>query len=265
MTTDGYIKIYKKIFKSPIFRPQIMSEREAFIWMICTAAFIKNRGRFGNYLITLERGQLVGGSDYLSDIFMWNPSRVRRYIKRLQKDNMIDCHTDEGITVITIRNYNDYQFAIEQTDNQPTTLRLQTDDNIKNINKHKKDNIYTDDFNNVWEKLTSKVGSKKKAFFSYQKVKHKTTDSVIVEKYNYLLSTRQDPQFWPMFSTWLNQERWEEKIIIGEAYLRKKHNIGKEYKYYNTEGKNHLFIFKDGMMAYKQTFDLEGNKIANEY
>ena len=54
-------------------------------------------------------------------------------------------------------------------------------------------------------------------------------------------------------------------LIIGEAYLRKKHNIGKEYKYYNTEGKNHLFIFKDGMMAYKQTFDLEGNKIANEY
>ena len=222
MTNNGYIKIYKKIFKSPIFRPQIMSEREAFIWMIANAAFVKNKGRFGNFLIELERGQLVGGSDYLSDIFMWNPSRVRRYIKRLQKDEMIDVQTDEGITIISIRNYNDYQFPVETTDNQPTTLRLQTDDNIKNINKPKKDNIYTDDFNYVWEKLSSKVGSKKKAFYSFKKAITKTTKENLIKKYNYLLSTRQDPQFWPMFSTWLNQERWDEKILIGENYLRKK-------------------------------------------
>lgn len=265
MTTDGYIKIYKKIFKSPIFRPQIMSEREAFIWMICTAAFIKNRGRFGNFLIDLERGQLVGGSDYLSDIFLWNPSRVRRYIKRLQKDEMIDVQTDKGITIITIRNYNDYQFSIEPTDTQPTSLRLQTDDNIKNINKPKEKYIYTDDFNYVWENITAKIGSKKKAFFSFKKAITDTTKENIVEKYNYLLSTRQDPQYWPMLSTWLNGERWNESVSIGESYLRKKHNIGKEYKYIDTNGKCHLFIFKDGLMAYKQTYDLQGNKIANDY
>ena len=68
-----------------------------------------------------------------------------------------------------------------------------------------------------------------------------------------------------MFSTWLNQERWDEKILIGENYLRKKYNIGKEYKYINTDGKEHLFVFNDGLMAYKQSYDLEGNKKENPY
>ena len=157
---EGYIKLYKKIFKNPIFKDEPMSEREAWIWLLCNAVYRKVRGRYGNFVITLQRGQLVGGSEYLSDIFQWNSSRVRRFVKRLQKDDMIGTQTDEGITVITISNYSEYQFSHEESDEVTTIDRLDTDYNKRNNSNNK--NIYNADFEYIWENISVKKVVRKK-------------------------------------------------------------------------------------------------------
>lgn len=259
---DGYIKLYKKIFKSPIFKNEIMSDREAFIWMLCKAAYTTIRGRYGNFIITLQRGQLVGGSDYLGDIFQWNPSRVRRFLKRLQKDDLIDTQTDEGITVINIVNYDKYQYTVPQSDEVVTIDRLGTDDKVNNNNKQISNNIYSSEFEYVWSMVKCKKGSKKKAFSAYkQAIKKGVTGTEIISKYNALLSTRTDPTFWPHLSSWLNGERWGEAVEFGEKQLRQIHSIGKEYAYYGFVDGVHKFGQKDGIMFYKRNFNEEGVEI----
>ena len=106
----GYIKLYKKIFSSSFFRNNHFSEREAFIWMLTHAYFQEHSGNYGDkkqFSLTLQRGEFVGGLDFLSKVFQngdkqpyWNISKVRRYLKKLQKANMIRTKGDKCINII---------------------------------------------------------------------------------------------------------------------------------------------------------------------
>ena len=256
---EGYIKLYKKIFKNPIFKDEPMSEREAWIWLLCNAVYRKVRGRYGNFVITLQRGQLVGGSEYLSDIFQWNSSRVRRFVKRLQKDDMIGTQTDEGITVITISNYSEYQFSHEESDEVTTIDRLDTDYNKRNNSNNK--NIYNVDFEYIWENISVKKGSKKKAFIKFRQLNGKVTKEDIVTKYNYLLSTINDPTYYPHLVSWLNGERWNEEIQLGEQAIRKLNGLGSDHKYNGFIDGKHQFLYDMGFTKEIVCYDSKGKKI----
>ena len=256
---EGYIKLYKKIFKNPIFKDEPMSEREAWIWLLCNAVYRKVRGRYGNFVITLQRGQLVGGSEYLSDIFQWNSSRVRRFVKRLQKDDMIGTQTDEGITVITIRNYSEYQFSHDNSDEVTTIDRLDTDYNKRNNSNNK--NIYNVDFEYIWENISVKKGSKKKAFIKFRQLNGKVTKEDIVTKYNYLLSTINDPTYYPHLVSWLNGERWNEEIQLGEQAIRKLNGLGVDHKYHGFIDGKHQFLYDMGFAKEIVCYNSKGEKI----
>ena len=256
---EGYIKLYKKIFRSPIFRKQPMSEREAFIWLLCNAVYRKVRGRYGNFLITLERGQLVGSSDYLADIFEWNPSKVRRYVKRLIKDRMIRIKTDEGITIISIENYSQYQFNVTESDEVTTIDRLGTDDNKRNNSNNKE--IYNVDFEWVWKNITVKKGSKKKAFIKFRQLNGQISKEDIVSKYNFLLSTINDPTYYPHLVTWLNGERWNDEIQLGEQAVRKLNRLGSSHKYIGFIDNKHRFIYDMGFTKVTEHYNSKGEKI----
>ena len=256
---EGYIKLYKKIFKNPIFKDEPMSEREAWIWLLCNAVYRKVRGRYGNFVITLQRGQLVGGSEYLSDIFQWNSSRVRRFVKRLQKDDMIGTQTDEGITVITIRNYSEYQFSHDNSDEVTTIDRLDTDYNKRNNSNNK--NIYNVDFEYIWENISVKKGSKKKAFIKFRQLNGKVTKEDIVTKYNYLLSTINDPTYYPHLVSWLNGERWNEEIQLGEQAIRKLNSLGSDHKYNGFIDGKHQFLYDMGFAKEIVCYNSKGEKI----
>ena len=256
---EGYIKLYKKIFKNPIFKDEPMSEREAWIWLLCNAVYRKVRGRYGNFVITLQRGQLVGGSEYLSDIFQWNSSRVRRFVKRLQKDDMIGTQTDEGITVITISNYSEYQFSHEESDEVTTIDRLDTDYNKRNNSNNK--NIYNADFEYIWENISVKKGSKKKAFIKFRQLNGKVTKEDIITKYNYLLSTINDPTYYPHLVSWLNGERWNEEIQLGEQAIRKLNSLGSDHKYNGFIDGKHQFLYDMCFTKEIVCYDSKGKKI----
>ena len=67
-------------------------------------------------------------------------------------------------------------------------------------------------FNNMWNQLSYKRGSKQSANASWVKHAQDQKPEFLIEKYNALCSQTDDPQFIPHFSTWINQERWDEEL-----------------------------------------------------
>ena len=67
-------------------------------------------------------------------------------------------------------------------------------------------------YNNIWEKLSIKRGSKSVGLRSWLKVAIDIKPEILIEKYNALCSQADDPKFIPHFATWLNHERWEEEL-----------------------------------------------------
>lgn len=109
MVSGGYFIIYREIFDHHIFAPEPFTEREAWMWLICSAAWQTCKVRAGSAVIEIERGELIYSTRFMARKWRWTESRVRRFLKRLQGDAMIDARTTHQTTHLTICNYNKYQ------------------------------------------------------------------------------------------------------------------------------------------------------------
>jgi hypothetical protein len=97
------------IWEHPSFADEPLTEREAWAWLIGEASFKARTKRIGSVVLQLKRGQVAASLRFLANKWQWSEPRVRRFLKRLKTDAMIDAATDAGITVINVCNYNKYQ------------------------------------------------------------------------------------------------------------------------------------------------------------
>jgi len=124
------------------------------------------------------------------------------------------------------------------------------------LNKNK----YNDEFEEVWKKLTVRVGSKKKAYVSFNKLSEEDK-SRVVENYNFLISTVNDPKFYPHFSSWLNGDRIDEDIQLGEKQIRSLNDLGSDHKYNGFIDGKHQFVYDMGFAKDLVYYDKKGKKI----
>lgn len=109
MSERGVFGVDRGIWDHPSFADEALTEREAWIWLIGNAAFKPHTKRVGSVVVELARGQVAASSRFMADKLGWSEPRVRRFLKRLKADAMIDAAIDADITVITICNYDKYQ------------------------------------------------------------------------------------------------------------------------------------------------------------
>lgn len=109
MSERGVFAVDRGIWDHPSFANEPLTEREAWQWLIGEASFKARTKRVGSSVVQLDRGQVAASLRFMADKWQWSEPRVRRFLKRLKTDAMIDAQTDAGITVITICNYNKYQ------------------------------------------------------------------------------------------------------------------------------------------------------------
>jgi hypothetical protein len=95
---------------------------------------------FNGSLIVIERGQLVFGLDAFSAKSGVSIAKLRRYLKMLENDSMIDRQKTSKYSIITITCFDEYQSIDKQTtgkaqaDNSQTTSKQQ---HYKNVKKEK--------------------------------------------------------------------------------------------------------------------------------
>ena len=113
-----------------------------------------------------------------------------------------------------------------------------------------KDNIYDQEFENLWNALSKKRGSKHKAHQIFQKVWEyfgmDLEDVAII--YNNQIKGIEDTKFIPHFATWLSQRRWEieddnnqmpdliDRLVnLGYIHIGK----NKNFELFSKDGKNY--------------------------
>ena len=107
--SGGVFAVARNIFEHPKFAQEPFTEREAWIWLIREAAWKKRTVRVGKKVCDIERGQLVSSTRFMASKWQWSEAKVRRFLKSLKSDAMIDAVSDALATQITICNYDEYQ------------------------------------------------------------------------------------------------------------------------------------------------------------
>jgi len=118
-----------------------------------------------------------------------------------------------------------------------------------------RNDIYSLQFENVWQGLKIKRGSKFKAFKEFNKVNtEEITNDQIVRIYNAQIKCIEDNKFMPHFSTWLSQRRWEMEDENNPMpdLINRLINLG--YIHNGTDGNFELFK-KDGKEYKIDKFD----------
>jgi len=105
-----FIKLARKTFKSDLWlEKRSFSKFEEWLDLIQSANFNDGMRIIDNKMISIEKGELVASYRFLAERWGWTKSKVERFLKKLeQKCSKIRTRTEEGMTVITLLNYDTY-------------------------------------------------------------------------------------------------------------------------------------------------------------
>ena len=134
---SGGVIIARNLWDDPAFQNEPFSEREAWVWMICEAAWKPRQKRVGKVVVELQRGQLAASIRFMAEAFSWHRNKVDRLLKRLEKCNLIRVESGTGVNVITLCKYNEYQLSPKSSG---TAAGQQRDSSGTNDNKGNKGN-----------------------------------------------------------------------------------------------------------------------------
>lgn len=105
----GWYRMHRGWMEHALFRGEPFSRRDAFQWLIQSAAF--QPGEIGTKAGTVElaRGQLSYSIRYMANAWKWDEKKVRRFLSAARDAEIIALDTAAGQTIITICNYAYYQ------------------------------------------------------------------------------------------------------------------------------------------------------------
>jgi hypothetical protein len=211
----GYIRINRGVFRHRVFKIEPYSEILAWIDLISRASYKEDIIRFNQYTKKVKRGELVVSPKYLALKWNWNVSKVRRFLKRLAFASMIGIVTNEGISRITIVNYNEYQHTTTLQANLQAKLRSKSDHILNNKINNKY--IYVQSFKDFWDNIPSNMkkgkGAAAKAF---KNIKTELKVDELARRYRKSFSINK--QYTKHPATWLNHQCWEDDEVQGPQF-----------------------------------------------
>lgn len=135
---SGWIKLHREILENDFWSCEPFTRGQAWVDLLLLAnhkpSFFFKRGN----RVDVERGQLGRSEVELSDRWKWSRSKVRKFLKDLEKEQQISITKSTVTQIVTIVKYDEYQ-SEEQQKNNRKTAEEQQKDTYKN-EKNKKNN-----------------------------------------------------------------------------------------------------------------------------
>jgi hypothetical protein len=181
----GFIGVHRKLMQNAVWTdPNYLK-----LWMYCMfkASHKPHEQLVGNQKVQLEKGQFVTGREVLAEEMnrgvkpkqRLNDLTWFRYLKNLEKWEMLNIKSNNKFSVVTVANYEFYQGSLKKDEQQPeqqmnnkrTTdeQQMNTNNNVNKGNNDKKKDITSsnddslqiefDEFWNIYKKKTDKKKS----------------------------------------------------------------------------------------------------------
>ena len=230
MENNGWIKLHRIIMDHPDWLSEPFTKAQAWVDLLLLAnhkvGHIWKRG----ILIEVQRGQVGYSEETLAARWKWSREKVRRFLGVLGRDERISRkpvqQNPKLSCLISIVNYDAYQGGDTSNDTTEKHQTIQEQECKKVKNKYMSESDHSDF--GLFYKSYPKHESKKKAFDAWRKL-HPDNDlqqiilSAIKKQKIHKAGLKSRNEFcpeWPLPSTWLNGNRWEDEITE-EAPARK--------------------------------------------
>lgn len=141
---EGWIKLHRKIKDHWLYKEsRVFSKFEAWTDILLEVNHSTDKVLIGENLMNVKPGESLKSLDTWSRRWNWNKSKVRRFLKLLENDNMIELKNERKTTRITICKYERYQ--VERNANETQVKRKRNasetqvtpDKNVKNVKNEK--------------------------------------------------------------------------------------------------------------------------------
>ena len=110
---DGFLRLSRRFFSNEMWKAaREFSECEAWLDLIQSARFDATGEAYSELIggreISYSRGQYPASISFLMKRWQWSEKRVRYFLSKLKKKGMITTCNKQGMTVITLCNYDEY-------------------------------------------------------------------------------------------------------------------------------------------------------------
>lgn len=133
---EGFIKLSRKFFTNDIWQTaRAYNESEAWLDLIQSARFEASEitSRIGGREITWRRGQYPASNRFLSKKWGRSENWVKKVLASFKKRGMIDTECSQGMNVITLTNFDKYNW-VEKSDKNPPSNPVNDPFNTLDIN-----------------------------------------------------------------------------------------------------------------------------------
>lgn len=143
---DGWIKLHRKVLENPIVCKD-SDHLAVWAYLLLNATHKEYQTIFKGEKITLQPGQLITGRKTISEKLKISESKVKRILFAFESDQQIARERSNKNSLISILNWEKYQVTDQHDDQQVTSNRpasdqqVTTNKNVKN-DKNEKKNRY---------------------------------------------------------------------------------------------------------------------------
>lgn len=116
MEDNTWLKLYRKLLKSPIFENE--KALKIWIWCLLKATHIEREQLVGHQIIQLEKGQFIFGRKRASEELGMSESTIYKYINLLKELHMITISSNNKFSVVSIEKWGDYQVTEKEKQQQ---------------------------------------------------------------------------------------------------------------------------------------------------
>lgn len=113
----GWISIYRQIQDNWIWESkEPFDKRSAWIDLLLMVNHDKQKIKFDNELIEVEKGQTITSIKHLAEKWKWSRHKVSDFLNLLEQDTMLVQVRDNKKTLISIENYEKFQAQKKTSD-----------------------------------------------------------------------------------------------------------------------------------------------------
>lgn len=134
----GWIRLFRSLRDHWLWDEKPFGKGQAWIDLLFLANHEPHKTRVGDQFIECGRGQVNRSYRWLAEAWGWSTEKVRRFIKLLEKDGMVTVLRDTNVTVITIENYDCYQFESRSDETESRQNRDTTETEARSEREHTK-------------------------------------------------------------------------------------------------------------------------------